>query len=196
MCLKKLCIFASVLIALSIATSSFARPPVGAFDETYYDGIWNIQISETCHRASDGRVVNIPLQDLYMILYFQQPYYYGYLYPTIQDARLGTNEMGYVQLDFNPGIGLFNYLPIPVPPQPVSYVVNGAVYRGVNSTKIMGCEGILQAWLYTVVKTNSDKHYNKLTGTGIEVCADPEQQFYQCDTDWIARWSENLPGPI
>jgi hypothetical protein len=200
---KRLWIFTLILIALmGFSISSFAGPPVGSFDETYYNGIWNIRFSETCHRASDGQVVPIPLQNLYMTFVWQggtSACYDATLYPTLQDARDNTNSIGVAEFCFEPGLFIFSE------PVPASYVFSAIVERSVNSPTVAACIGILQGWLSTAVNTlhSQNKILNGLRGTSIDVCGsvfddvaqfDGQQELFECSDDWNARWIELLPA--
>lgn len=103
---------------------------------------------------------------------------------------------------FDPGFAAFFSIPVPV-----SYVLNGLIERNViGNADVAFYIYLVQAWLYTVVNNGnaaSNKLYNKLIGTSIDVCSsapllgipsvDDQLEFFECNDDWIAKWIEELP---
>jgi len=188
MCFKRLCILTLTLMALlGFSISSFAHPPVGSFDETYYNGIWNIRFSQTCHRASDGKVAE-PLHEVYLEWNLLR----RTSLPLVAGCKGRHEPDGVRSIPVWSRFCRFFSIDLPV-----SYVLSGLVEREIIGNQyVAGCIDVLQAWLYSVLDNSGPKNYTKLTGTSIDVCADSSfQEFFECNNDWIARWIEVLPPP-
>jgi hypothetical protein len=179
-----------LFVTAGLALPGFALDPPGpplatGIDEKYYEGIWLINITERCHRHTDGGVVNLGTERLYMRVSFNGgPDYIGDLYPTLEDARNETNLVGIWDFSFDfPGFG-------------ETYVVNGFGDMDVDNANFSGvCDYGFEAWLKTAVKLSANQKLSKLTGSNIAFCFPdlPEDPYLTCSSNWNARWVEASP---
>jgi hypothetical protein len=186
---KNLFIMAAAMwISAWLALPAFAQsgPPLApGIDETYYEGIWLINITETCHRHTDGGVVNLGTERLHLRVSFDGINgYLGDLYPTLEDARNETNSVGFWDFFFD----------FPVAGE--TYIVYGFGDREIANTDFTGeCFAVSEAWLKTAVKLSANQTLSKLTGSNIAECQpmNPDEPYLQCSSEWNARWVEALP---
>ena len=184
----------ALCVTAGFALPGFALDPPGpplapGIDETYYEGIWLINITETCHRHTDGGVVNLGTERLYMRVSFDGGAdYIGDLYPTLEDARNETNDVGIWDFFFD-----FFFLFFP---GGENYVVHGFGELDIVNKGFVGfCLYDFEAWLKTAVKSSGNQTLSKLTGSNIAECEafNPGDPFLVCSSVWNARWIEALP---
>jgi len=191
MALRRSGILAIALCATTVfALPAFSQAPPGppladGKDATYYEGIWLINITETCHRHTDGGVVTLGTDRLFMRVSFDGINgYFGNLYPTLEDARSNINQVGIWDFFFDfPGFG-------------ETYLVNGLGDKDVAANDFVGfCSYVFEAWFKTAVKSSANQTLSKLTGSNIAVCVpdNPSDPHLTCSSVWNARWIEELP---
>ncbi|MBW1695574.1 MAG: hypothetical protein JRH18_00160 [Deltaproteobacteria bacterium] len=190
MFLKRFFILAvAVCIAAGVAFPGFAQEPSGpplapGIDGTYYEGIWRFNITERCHRHTDGGVVNLGTDRLYLKVFFLgAAEYIGDLYPTLEDARNETNLAGIWDFTFH------------VPQGGESYVIYGQSSATIDANKFVGdCLYFFEGWLKTVVKRSANQKLSKLTGSNLAFCEplNPDNPYLVCSSVWNARWIEAL----
>jgi hypothetical protein len=164
---------------------TFAFPPVGSADESYYEGIWNFRISERCYRIADAGVVSLPVQDVFMTLEWAGTAYQARVYPTIKDARWGTNGLGETVFSFDWPSGEESSVPD----------IEGTVHR--EHPKFTGsCEVTLFGSLKTAVNNSQNPRLSKVSGWGFANCEPDDMNthpFLKCRVNLFGKWIEGLP---
>jgi len=192
MSLKKFGILViSLFVIAGFPLLSFAQDPAGppltdGKDETYYEGIWQINITERCNRHTDGGLVKLGTEKLFMRVNFDGvDGYFGDLFPTLEDARNETNQVGIFDFFFD-----FPF------DKGETFVVNGFSDRDVIQARFVGeCFFEFVGWLKTAVKNSMNQLLSKLTGSNTGFCLpdDPDADpFLVCNSDWGARWLEGF----
>jgi len=182
---KKIIFLTGILSTIVFAAgSTFAGPPTGSLDESYYEGIWNFRITEKCNRTTDAGMVSLPLQNVYMTLKWDGAVYQAKVYPTIADARWGTNIIGEIVFSFD------------LPWQGESWVsdVEGSVDR--DHPKFNGsCELKLVVCLKTAVNSSKNPLLSKMSGWGIAYCEPDDTDTHlllKCRVNFLGKWVEAL----
>jgi hypothetical protein len=183
--LKKIMTLLCVLVIVMMFTgSSVAGPPLGPVGESYYEGIWNFRLTEKCSRIPDAGILSLPVQNVYMTLESDGTDYQANVYPTIQDARWGTNGIGEISFCFDwPGQGESCVSDIEA-----NVDMDHPKFKGSCTLKLVGS-------LKTAVNSSQNPLLSKMSGWGMADCApeDPDTHpILRCKINFFGKWIEGL----